>query len=244
MTYALRSVALGPRDTWSHNTLGIAINQYSAVLAIAALRESARLDPLYLYPPLNEAEALASMGRAGEALQPVEGVLRLEPDMPWAIALKASIFIDLGRTQKAEVVAKQVNALLAQGRLHSEYRYILDGLNLDSGASLHELAMWARNPNPMVEYLGVHKWLMQHGHAQDVIEILDRRTRKGAIPYDYLRLAPWLASLQNDPRFQSVLKRARGQFEEMLSVLDEARARGEFPQYLETPLAEMRRQLQ
>jgi hypothetical protein len=158
--------------------------------------------------------------------------------------LKGRNHIDLGRTQEAEVVAKQVDALLAQGRLHSEYRYILDGLNLDSGASLHELAMWARNPNPMVEYLGVHKWLMQHGHAQDVIEILDRRTRKGAIPYDYLRLAPWLASLQNDPRFQSVLKRARGQFEEMLSVLDEARARGEFPQYLETPLAEMRRQLQ
>ena len=54
------------------------------------------------------------MGRAGEALQPVEGVLRLEPDMPWAIALKASIFIDLGRTQEAEVVAKQVDALLAR----------------------------------------------------------------------------------------------------------------------------------
>ena len=104
--------------------------------------------------------------------------------------------------------------------------------------------MWARNPNPMVEYLGVHKWLMEHGHAQNVIEILDRRTFKGALSYDYLRLAPWLASLQGDHRFQSILKRTRGQFEEMLSILDEARARGEFPQYLETPLAEMRRQLQ
>jgi len=144
LTYALRSVALGPRDTWSHNGLGIAMNQYSNVLAIAACREAARLDPLYLYPPLNVAEGLANLGRAGEALPPVEGVLRLEPDMPWAIALKASILIDLGRTQEAAEVAKQVDALLVQGRLHSEYRYITDGLNLDSGTSLHKLAMWAQ----------------------------------------------------------------------------------------------------
>jgi tetratricopeptide (TPR) repeat protein len=210
---------------------------------MAAGRESWRLDPLYLYPALNVVVMLAALGRVEEALPMVEEVLRVEPDLPLAVAYRALLLIELGRVREAAEVVKRVEALVGQGRLHSGFLFIRDGLTLDSEASLDRLVKWARDPDMSAEYLGVHRWLIQHGRARDVAEILNRRTREHSIPYDYLRLAPGLASLRSEARFQSILTRARGQFEDMLTVLDEARARGEFPQYLEKPLADLRRQL-
>ena len=45
--------------------------------------------------------------------------------------------------------------------------------------------------------------------------------------------------LRRDPRFQPILVKARAQFDDMLTVVNEARARGEFPNYLEGPLADL-----
>ncbi len=67
-----------------------------------------------------------------------------------------------------------------------------------------------------------------------------RTVKEGAIPpYDWLLLNPDLAPLRSDGRFLEVVTKARVQFEEMLAVLNEARARGEFPKYLEGPLADL-----
>jgi tetratricopeptide (TPR) repeat protein len=244
LAYGLRSAALGPRDTWVHNVMFSALSQYSSTLAITAARESWRLDPLYLYPAINVAGMLGGLGRAEEALPLIEEVLRLEPGMPLAVAHKALFLIELGRTQEAAEMVKQVEALIAQDRLQSGFQLLRDGLTLDSPAALDRLVQWARDPSLSTDYLGVHRWLIQHGRTRDVVEILDRRTREGSIPYDYLRLAPWLESLRAEPRFQPILKRAHGQFEDMLAVMDEARARGEVPPYLEKPLADLRRQMQ
>jgi tetratricopeptide (TPR) repeat protein len=221
-----------------------ALSQYSSTLAITAARESWRLDPLYLYPAINVAGMLGGLGRAEEALPLIEEVLRLEPGMPLAVAHKALFLIELGRTQEAAEMVKQVEALIAQDRLQSGFQLLRDGLTLDSPAALDRLVQWARDPSLSTDYLGVHRWLIQHGRTRDVVEILDRRTREGSIPYDYLRLAPWLEPLRAEPRFQPILKRAHGQFEDMLAVMDEARARGEVPPYLEKPLADLRRQMQ
>jgi TolB-like protein len=244
LAYALRSAALGPRDTWAHNTMFSALFQYSGILAITAARESWRLDPLYLYPAINVAGTLGGLGRAEEALPLVEEVLRLEPGMPLAVAHKALFLIELGRTQEAAEIVKQVEALVAQGRLQSGFHFLRDGLTLDTPASLDRMVNWARDPSLSTDYLGVHRWLIQHGRIRDLVEILDRRTREGSIPYDYLRLAPWLEALRGEPRFQPILKRAHRQFEDMLAVLDEARARGEIPAYMEKPLADLRQQMQ
>lgn len=50
---------------------------------------------------------------------------------------------------------------------------------------------------------------------------------------------PHLRSLHNDSRFQTILRRSRARFDEMLTVLADARTRGELPNYLERPLGDV-----
>ena len=67
-----------------------------------------------------------------------------------------------------------------------------------------------------------------------------RCTEVGAIPaYDWLVLNPNFISLRGDMRFKEVVSRSRAKFEETLKVLQDAKVRGEFPKYLEKPLADL-----
>ncbi len=67
------------RDAFAANGVGIALWGSSSTLAYAATQQAARIDPLYLYPPLNNAEPLVYLGKTDEALAVAETVLRLEP---------------------------------------------------------------------------------------------------------------------------------------------------------------------
>lgn len=66
--------------------------------------------------------------------------------------------------------------------------------------------------------------------------------KAGMVPlyfYDVLRLDSRLEPLRADPRFENVPSRASAQFEEQVTVLEEARGRGELPHYLEQPLTDL-----
>ena len=67
LVYALRAAARGSRDAFAVNGMGIALWSISASLSLASSEEAARLDPLYLYPPLNAAESLVYLYSPQEA---------------------------------------------------------------------------------------------------------------------------------------------------------------------------------
>jgi hypothetical protein len=52
-------------------------------------------------------------------------------------------------------------------------------------------------------------------------------------------LHPDLPPVRCHPRFEPIASRSRAHFVEMLGVVNDARARGEFPKYLEKPLADL-----
>ena len=88
-------------------------------------------------------------------------------------------------------------------------------------------------------------FLSRHQRVDAAIDILRQSIRLEVIPqYDCLLLNRNYEPLRRDPRFQPILVKARAQFEDMLAVLNEARARGEFPKYLEGPLADLIAKLQ
>ncbi|MCI0614859.1 hypothetical protein L0244_17850 [bacterium] len=63
------------------------------------------------------------------------------------------------------------------------------------------------------------------------------------IPYDYLMINPYLKRIKNDSRFKEFVQSSRNESEQTLLQLENARAKGILPKYLEQPISELRRQL-
>ena len=86
--------------------------------------------------------------------------------------------------------------------------------------------------------------LARNGYVDEAFQILDRALATGAIlPYDWLTADRRLDKLRKDGRLVPIVARSRAQFETMLKVLEDARTRGELPEYLQQPLSELRGQL-
>lgn len=60
-------------------------------------------------------------------------------------------------------------------------------------------------------------------------------------PFDHLTDDARYAELSKNPRFQKVVQRARVQFDETVDVLQQARSKGELPEYLAPALSEVLR---
>lgn len=86
------------------------------MLSLTGHRESARIDPLYLYPTVNSANALYQIGDSSAALPYVEQVLQLEPDNANFLGTKADTLADLDRLDEAREVLNQMQPQIDTGR--------------------------------------------------------------------------------------------------------------------------------
>jgi tetratricopeptide (TPR) repeat protein len=246
----LRSAAFGPRNSLANNVLGMALSNHSVLLTLEAMQRAQELDPLYLYPPLNIADIYAHVGRTDEALRQVNEVLQIEPDMPAALAEKQLTFIQMGRVHDAEELAPRLEKYVAEGRLDpASISRLRDGLTLLQGddrkkkAALEHLAkLWALEADrtAFYEYYAELSWLVRYGGTALAIDATTRRlAHGGTLPYDFLETAADLEPLRQDPRASRIAAQSKAQFEALVSVLQEARARGELPAYMERPLSEL-----
>jgi eukaryotic-like serine/threonine-protein kinase len=250
LIFGLRSATRGPRDAFAINGVGHALWGTSSSLALATMQEAARVDPLYLYPPLNSSELLAYLSQPNEALAQADAVLRLEPDMPGALIRKALALIELGRPADASALLPTLQKQAAEGRADPEFlAMIKDGVTLLEGddgakrAALDRLARQALNPGTFNEYPRVYVWLVRHGNIAGALNAIEQRARVGRVPYDFLRLTPEFKALATNERYVRALELARAQFDTTLSLLKEAEGRGELPAYLQQPLADLLRTL-
>jgi hypothetical protein len=195
---------------------------------------------------MNAAEALTALGRPTEALPLVEDALRLEPQMPIALFIRATVLVELGRLDEAAKVVRDLEPHAAQGRLPPEdLELARDGMVLARGNPTETKAALARRVAAARTLLGVLAWIARYGGPEVAVSVLSQQAKAGIVePYDFLVLAPGLESIRRHPGCARILGPSRARFEEMLEILDEARGRGEFPSYLETPLAELRSRLQ
>jgi len=247
---ALRGATNGPRDAFAINSTGMALVGISASLALVSSQEAGRLDPLYLYPPINASETLVCLNRPEEALSYAENVLSLEPDMPAALMRKALALIELGRTTDLAALLPTLERQAAEGRADPAFvSMIRDGTTLlgtDVSAkrdALDRLERQAINPGPFGDYAPIHAWLVRHGRPTGALAALEERTRQGRVPYDFLRLAPDFKALANNARFVRTLAIARAQFDDSVALLREADARSELPPFMRQPLTDLLRML-
>jgi hypothetical protein len=86
--------------------------------------------------------------------------------------------------------------------------------------------------------------LTRLGRTDDAIRTLQRCVEVGLPPsYDWLLVDPDIQLLRGDSRFVKVLAASRDGAARVAKVLQEARARGELPGFLDEPLAALEKQL-
>lgn len=247
----LRGAMFAPQYAPAHTIMSAGLVG-SLTLALEATREARKLDPLYLYAPMFEAGNLNQLGRPAEALEMIDqNVLSIEPAMGYALWSKALILIELSRLDEAEELVNRVAAQVSQGRLmpfaDSTIRLELAAARKDQTLVEKLAEQVLGTPKAPFEWqliASLAPTLAKHGQVDAAFRFLQRAGDAGAaLPYDMLKLNPRLEALRADPRFQAILARSRARFDEMMQVLNEARARGEMPQYLERPLTGLRAQL-
>jgi DNA-binding winged helix-turn-helix (wHTH) protein/tetratricopeptide (TPR) repeat protein len=249
----LRAVNSAPRFPRSH--IALAQGLASSRLRLEANHQAARLDPLYLYPPLLASLHLAWLHRTGEALSGLDRVLSIEPDMPFAHMVKALVLMREGRMEEAASLMERLEPMAADGRLNAgwfaglqDLSIVLQGKSQDAEAALQRLLQVASGQSPLLHrhaWVGAWTvWLAGHGKVHAAGQLLLAQDRSGwTLPYDMIRLSPDFHWLRRDPKYEGIVQRSRAQFEEVVAILDEARSHGELPSYLEKPLADLRAEL-
>jgi tetratricopeptide (TPR) repeat protein len=252
---ALRAAAFAPEYAPAHLDLG-ATMAASANLGLAAARRSRHLDPLYLYAPLAEAGYLQQLGRVTEAFAILDRqVISVDPTMGYGRWAEASLMIELGWLDKAAPLVEAVENDVAAQRLMPlasntiRQKFAIAQKQFGSaGLEINRILGVVNNPKVTSLEITVAvesvPTLARNGYVDEAFQILDRALATGAIlPYDWLTSDRRLDKLRKDGRLVPIVARSRVQFETMLKVLEDARSRGELPEYLQQPLSELRGQL-
>lgn len=87
--------------------------------------------------------------------------------------------------------------------------------------------------------LYVVPFAVRNGDREKALLILKRALEAEALAYDHMVLNSTLDPLRSDPRFVEIVLQTRKRFETGLQWIEQARSRGEFPRYLEKPLADL-----
>ncbi|MGH6803830.1 MAG: protein kinase domain-containing protein [Methyloceanibacter sp.] len=248
LEYGLKAVFVGPQEPMALIALSNA--SWSFELQLATNVEARRLDPLYLPPLFNAANALENLGRSAEGVPLIDEGLRIEPDMPFGLWEKAMLLVNLGRLGEAAELVKRLEKPTAENRFPTFlFACAQQALALEQGdtkaaeAALGQILKAVNDPRTSSLDLGwisqaAVPFLARHGKTDTAFQILNRTLDAGFVPYyDSLMLDPRLAPLRADARFHKIQARARAQFDEVLKTLEQARDRGELPPYLEAALA-------
>ena len=256
LSSALKAAYFDRRDSMAHMGVAQAISDNSKTLALEAVRQSGLSDPSYIYALHGESFSLWSLGRSQLALDVINVALDREPEFAWGLANAVRYLAYLGRFAEASVMLEKLDAQVQQGRyprIHQAATQL--GLALKQGEKqdveglIKEVLAAVDDPlTPANEIKTIATelipFLVEGDRLDEAFRILQVLLERGTAPaYDWLRLNPHLELLRRDPRFEAILSPSRAQFDEMLAILDEARSSGEFPQYLERPLADLLLQL-
>ena len=252
----LRAAKLSTDHPIPHFALGQALSDFSLSLATEGYREASRLDPLYLTARTNLIGSLQTVGRLTQALTALEEAEHIESNKPWLLMNKGSILAMLGNTVRAGPIVDQLESLAESGAFHPDtllelqLEFALANPNRvaaeDLVARIEEKIASPETRPDIVKNLvfSATSALADHGWIDAAFGILDRGAARGLLlPFDYLALNQRLETLRADPRYSAAIAPARERFVQMVVMLEEARARGEIPPYLESSLDELLMQL-
>jgi serine/threonine protein kinase len=260
LEYALKAVTYGPQNNYAYAALANALMSTSSSLTVAAYTEAQRQHPLDLSSLAATAGPLNLLGDHDEALARVERVLRIEPDLPYALMTRTLIQTVHGDMTEAGAGLTRLEQLASEGRLPPNlYGFARDLVDLtmaletgdDESAApvMDRLLKLSRGQGDLFTFWdratqAMGPLLSKYGYTDRAMQLLSDRLELGiTMPYDVAVWNPALSPLLGNPRFENVLTSARERFEEVLQILEEARARDELPAFLDQALTDLQARL-
>jgi tetratricopeptide (TPR) repeat protein len=252
LEYSFKAASLIPMDSMAQLSIGQALEPSGSMyLALEAYRESHRLDPLYLYAALGEPVILIYLGQNRKALPLMDEILRIEPDMQYALWFKSLILSDLSQFQESTEVLKKLEVFVDNGQFPPElFQFTKNWQALHNQdieivrSSLDNIMKAVSSPKTSTLALSniiplTSRFLASQGDIEPALLILTKGLETGYAQYDFRYLNPDFQSLHGDPHFEEILAQSKAKFDEMLEILRGAQSRGEFPEYLVKPLDEL-----
>jgi serine/threonine protein kinase len=225
-------------------------------LALNSALEAHRLNALYLYSGCQIAFMSFSFDRSAEGLPYVDETLSIEPSFVCGAACKPFLLADLGRLNEADTLLKKAGKEIPENSYFGPFVFFAQyALALQQGdvraseSLLNKILRWMNDPKTTPLEMDnaptlLVPFMARYGKIDAAFQVLDRDAEAGyMLAYDWLVLDPRLGPLKRDARFAPILAKSRQEFEDMLDVFRQARSRGEFPQYLETPLKDLLQKL-
>jgi adenylate cyclase len=176
--------------------------------AIPKLREILTRWPTFGPPHAYLSQALREHGDAPAALREVEGMLELDPEIPYGLWGLARVHMDSGDVPKARKAMERVNARHRPnylGRLQWALLLALEGKKTEALRELDAQTLAYAGSS----YLGPLQPAEVYAVLSDTdkaLDWLDRAVRWGDEREDWLRRDPHLARIRNHPRFQQMLE--------------------------------------
>jgi tetratricopeptide (TPR) repeat protein len=257
--YALKAASLSPRDAVSQFVISNAlINPGAVSLVLPASLSAMHLDPLMTGAAGNTVFYLAELGRAEEALPIADRALLVEPENHACVVTKGYALLKLGRHDEARKTLALWERHFFEhpdsfaGQLWGQIRFELAAAEQDAAG----IEAFGRHVVPPLldgraDTLTLENGtqlvcpgLAHLGRTDEAIRILLRSGDLGVPPpYDFLLHEPWYQPLRSDPRFAKVVSASRDGAAKIAKILEDARGRGELPEYLIQPLDELERLL-
>jgi non-specific serine/threonine protein kinase len=254
LEFTLKGAAFGPHDAFAHTRLASCLMMHSYELSLLAANEGARLDPLVLDASIFAAISLNQLNHAHQALSTIDGVLEIEPDMPYGQVIKGMLLADSGATKPALAIIAKVEQVADKNRLLRQWPKIFKDVAAYKSAAKAQnsqildrltsrLARLARGEDPFpwwqLTTSGITRLLAERS-PDLALDLFAARARMGIIePYDHLATHPDLDPLREDARFQRVLGTSRRNFEEIATIVQAAHDRDEAPEYIVRALDEL-----
>ncbi len=255
LTNALRGATYAPDYAPAHLMLAATLRG-SSTLGLAASRQARQTEPLFLYAPVAEAGYLHQLGRTSEAFAMLDRhVLSIDPRMSYGRLIEASLMIELGWLDRAEPIFKALDEHASEpGAMtpmspEMRQRFAITQREFGiRGLDVARVVEMVNNPKAtpleVMVALEAVPTLANSGQIEDSFQVLQRAVQTNVvIPYDWLKLDRRLDRLRKDGRLGPIINRSRDQFDQLIRSLDEAKSRGEVPEYLLQPIADVRSQV-
>lgn len=257
---ALRAVTYDPGNNYAYVALANVLMKTSGELAVAVYTEAQRQNPLDLSALAAAAGPLSLLGRTEEAVARVDRVLRIEPDLPYALMTKALVLTVHGRTAESAEMVTRLERLVGEGRLspgivgfardlHDFVGAMERGERSAARPAMERLRRLARGEGELFPYWDRATHAMgplfaRYGETEAAIAILWERFERGIpTPYDVLVWNPDLESLRGAPGFEKILAAGGDRFENTVAILEAAAERDELPAFLSRTLDDLKARL-